>query len=52
MSFASSDAIFPTGDLADAIAAEYELQCRMLCYGPFPTWPELQARMSDLRCLL
>ncbi len=49
MSFATSDAIFPSGDLADMLAKEYEQQCRMLCYGPFPTWEEVQSRFAGLR---
>jgi len=52
MSFARSDALFPSGDLAVAIAMEYESQCRLLCYGAFPTWPEVQARWIELRPLL
>jgi hypothetical protein len=52
MTFARSDAMFPPGDLAAALAAEYESQCRMLCYGPFPAWADVQARFKELRPLL
>jgi hypothetical protein len=52
MSFARSDALFPVADLAAKIGAEYERQCRMLCYGPYPTWTEIQARLLELRQLL
>jgi hypothetical protein len=52
MSFAKSDALFPPADLAAIIAAEYEAQCRMLCYGPYPSWAEIQARLLTLRELL
>jgi hypothetical protein len=52
MSFARSDALFPPDDLAAAIRAEYESQCRLLCYGLFPNWPEVQARLRDLKHLL
>jgi len=52
MSFARSDALFPAGDLATAIADEYERQCRVLCYGRFPLWAEVQARFEELRKLL
>jgi hypothetical protein len=52
MSFARSDALFPSPELAAAIAAEYETQCRMLCYGPYPSWAEVQARLLELRSLL
>lgn len=52
MRFANSDALFPQGDLARAIATEYERQCRALCYGPFPTWDQVQARLDEVRALL
>jgi hypothetical protein len=52
MRFASSDALFPPSELAATIGAEYEGQCKMLCYGPYPTWAEVQARFLELRDLL
>ncbi len=52
MSFARSDALFPGTDLAAAIGGEYESQCRMLCYGPFPSWSDVQARFLALRDML
>jgi hypothetical protein len=52
MRFANSDALFPPADLAAAISAEYQAQCRMLCYSPYPSWAEIQARLLDLRELL
>lgn len=52
MCFAGSDALFPPEELATAIAAEYEEQCRLLCYGPYPSWREVQARFLELRDLL
>jgi hypothetical protein len=52
MSFARSDALFASGDLAAVIGAEYESQCRMLCYGPFPSWTDVQIRMLELRPIL
>jgi hypothetical protein len=52
MSFAASDALFPTSRLGDAIAAEYERQCRALCYGAFPAWSDVQTRFGELRPLL
>ena len=52
MSFAKSDALFPPANLAGIINAEYEAQCRMLCYGPYPAWGEVQARLLELRELL
>lgn len=52
MSFARSDALFPPAELAAEISAEYEAQCRLLCYGPYPSWQEIQARLEKLRHLL
>lgn len=52
MSFARSDAIFPTGDMAGMLEREYEQQCRMLCYGAFPTWAEVRTRFDELRASL
>ena len=52
MSFAKSDALFPPAELVKAIGAEYEAQCKMLCYGPHPTWEEIQARFKEIRELL
>ena len=52
MSFAKSDALFPPADLRPTIAADFEAQCRVLCFGPFPTWDEVQARLEEIRGLL
>lgn len=52
MRFAGSDALFPPSELAATIGTEYEGQCKMLCYGPYPTWAEVQARFLELRDLL
>ena len=52
MSSARSDALFPSSELAAVIGAEYEAQCRMLCYGPYPTWADVQARFLNMRELL
>jgi hypothetical protein len=52
MRFANSDALFPPADMAAIIAAGYEAQCKMLCYGPYPSWAEVQARFVPLRELL
>jgi hypothetical protein len=52
MRFSRSDALFPPPDLAVVIGAEYEMQCQMLCYGPYPSWAEIQARLLELRELL
>ncbi len=52
MSFAKSDALFPPGELRAVIAADFEAQCRVLCFGPFPTWDEVQVRLEEIRNLL
>jgi Nucleotidyl transferase AbiEii toxin, Type IV TA system len=52
MSFATSDALFPPAELRAVLAAEFEKQCRTLCFGPFPTWDEVQARLEAIRDLL
>jgi hypothetical protein len=52
MSFARSDAICPTGELADMLAREYEQQCRMHCYGSFPSWEDIQRRFAEIPSML
>jgi len=52
MSFAKSDALFPAAELRAVIAAGFEAQCRVLCFGPFPSWDEVQARLEEIRRLL
>jgi hypothetical protein len=52
MSFAKSNALFAPTDLRAVIAAGFEAQCRVLCFGPFPTWDEVQARLEAIRDLL
>ena len=52
MSFARSDALFPHAELAAAIRDEYETQCQQLCYGPYPSWTEVQWQFERLRHLL
>jgi nucleotidyltransferase AbiEii toxin of type IV toxin-antitoxin system len=52
MSFANSDALFPQADLAKVIRAEYEAQCKLLCYGPYSSWAEIEARLLEIRNLL
>jgi len=52
MSFGRSDALFPPPELSSAIGAEYEAQCRQLCFGPYPSWHEVQTRFLEIRRLL
>ena len=52
MTFAKSDALFPPADLAKVIKIEYEAQCKLLCYGPYPSWEEVQTKLMEIRELL
>ena len=52
MSFAASDAFFPNAELARALGAEYEAQCRQLCLAPYASWTDVRARFESLRALL
>jgi Nucleotidyl transferase AbiEii toxin, Type IV TA system len=52
MTFAKSDALFPPAEIRAVIATGFEAQCRVLCFGPFPTWDEVQARLEAIRELL
>jgi len=49
MSFANSDAIFPPSSIVATIKQDYDEQCRILCYGAFPSWREVQERFDQLR---
>lgn len=52
MNFAKSEAIFPIGNIETALATEFEKQCRILCFGEFPTWGQVQERLISLQHLL
>lgn len=52
MRFANSDALFPPRELSAALEGDYETQCKQLCYGPYPSWPDLLGRFDSLRELL
>jgi Nucleotidyl transferase AbiEii toxin, Type IV TA system len=52
MTFAKSDALFPPAELRVALSGEFKAQCRVLCFGPIPTWDEVQGRLEGLRELL
>jgi hypothetical protein len=52
MSFARSDALFPQPALASVVGPEYEAQCRMLCYGSYPSWDNVQNRFLEMRDIL
>jgi hypothetical protein len=52
LTFADSRALFPSEDLAKTISQAYEEECRVLCYGSYPTWADVQAKFLNLRHLL
>lgn len=49
MSFAKSEAFFPSVTLAATIEKEYEAQCKLLCYGAYPSWADVQTRFEELK---
>jgi hypothetical protein len=51
MRFAKSDALFPPADLAKVIGIEYQAQCKLLCYGPYPLWENVQTKLKEIRKL-
>jgi hypothetical protein len=52
MSFANSNAVFPSEELSDVLGKEYEQQCEMLCYGTHPPWEIVLDRFRELRSIL
>lgn len=48
-SFRLSPALFPSARLSAALRVEYETQCDLLCFGAYPPWPEVLARLEALR---
>lgn len=49
MRFANSDALFPASNLRDMIASGFDAQCRVLCFGSFPSWDDVQMRLEAMR---
>lgn len=52
MCFANSRALFPPTSIEPAIQEGYEAQCKILCYGPYPSWKQVRQRFEDLKALL
>lgn len=52
LNFSESAALFPSADLRKIIAAEYDKQCRTLCYGDYPTWEEVEFCFQRFKELL
>lgn len=49
MSFAKSEALFPSATLAATIEKEYEAQCKLLCYCAYPSWVDVRTRFEELK---
>lgn len=49
MNFSKSDALFPSEELSTALEKEFEKQCRILCFGTFPTWTRVKNRFKELK---
>jgi len=49
LSFVRSDALFPPKELRETLGREYEAQCKILCYGPYPAWDEVIASFERLK---
>jgi hypothetical protein len=47
--FHQSAALFPTGQLRTMVAKEFEDQCRLLCFGSYPGWEEVEQCFDSLR---
>lgn len=52
MRFSRSEALFPPAELSAILATAYESQCKLLCYGPYPTWNEIMAMFDRLKPIL
>jgi hypothetical protein len=52
MTFQNSLALFPGAELESYLSREYEVQCRPLCYGRFPSWVEVSGCFESLRSFL
>jgi hypothetical protein len=52
MKFQKSDALFPPKHLDSALEAEFEKQCKILCFGESPTWKQVQQRFKEIQMLL
>lgn len=52
MRFSSSDALFATGSLLGELQDAYESQCKLLCYGDYPSWEQVLDQFHSLRQLV
>ena len=49
LKFSQSVAFFPTGELRQAIANEYQQQCHKLCLSSYPSWEAIEQCFEELR---
>jgi len=49
LNFSNSPALFPTGDLRKTISKAYTEQCKLLCYGNYPSWDEVEQCFLSIR---
>lgn len=47
-SFATSPALIPDDDLRATLKADYEAECALLFYGPYPTFDQVLERLAQL----
>ena len=52
MDFQKSDALFPPHPLASILGQEFEKQCRILCFGEYPTWKQVQECFKEIKGFL
>lgn len=48
-SFRASPALFPRVRLSEALRTDYEMQCDLLCFGPYPSWSEVLGRFEAIK---
>ncbi|MDB9312849.1 hypothetical protein PN462_07030 [Spirulina sp. CS-785/01] len=46
--FAESPAIVPNTNLNRKLQTTYQQQCKILCYGEYPQWEEIQKQLQTL----
>jgi len=51
LSFANSEALFPTQNVRQMVKEAYKRQCENLCYGDYPSWTQIESRFKELRNL-
>ncbi|MDK3157567.1 nucleotidyl transferase AbiEii/AbiGii toxin family protein [Kamptonema cortianum] len=52
LELSNSHALFPTADIYDALAKDYNEQCNALCYGRFPEFSDVLSKLEDVRQFL